>query len=195
MEVRAVAKYVRVQPRKVRIIADEVRGKSAAYTVSLLRYHPSKSAKMLRKVIISAMANAAENHNLMPGRLEIKRIEVNEGPRIKRIQPRAMGRAFRIVKKMSHITVVVGEGEAVAVAKPHGTKPKARPTFAAPKKGKKKAAEAKAEESMAAAEVVEAPVEETVEVVEAAEAPVVEAEPVVEDVEAEKPETEEKGAE
>ncbi|HZH99045.1 MAG TPA: 50S ribosomal protein L22 [Fimbriimonadaceae bacterium] len=135
MEVRAVAKYVRVQPRKVRIIADEVRGKNAAYTTSLLRYHPSKSAQALRKVLISAMANAQENHNLSPETLRIATIMVDEGPRIKRIQARAMGRANRIVKKTSHITVVVEDAEPERAVKPHGTKAKARPTFGAPKKG------------------------------------------------------------
>ena len=78
MEVRAVAKYVRVQPRKVRIVADEVRGKSAAHTVALLRYHPSKSAKALRKVLVSAMANAQENLGISPDQLRIAAITVDE---------------------------------------------------------------------------------------------------------------------
>jgi large subunit ribosomal protein L22 len=143
MEVRATAKYLRVQPRKVRIIADEVKGMPAAFAAHKLRYHTSKSAKLLRKVLINAMANAAENHNLSVEELKIARIEVNEGPRTKRIQARAMGRANRIVKKTSHITVVVEDVEAKPAVKEHGTKAKARPTFAAVK-GKKKA-EPKAE--------------------------------------------------
>lgn len=173
MEVRAVAKYVKVQPRKVRIIADEVKGKPAIMTAHVLRHHSSKSAMLLRKVLISAIANAAENHQLSPEVLEIKRITVDEGPRMKRIQPRAMGRAFRILKKTSHITVVVGEAEERAEVRPHGTKSKPRPTFAAAKKGKKKAEEKKAE-------AVAAPVEEPQ--VEAVEAPVEEvvSEPAVE---------------
>lgn len=152
MEVKAIAKYVRVQPRKVRIIADEVRGKNAAHVASLLRYHPSKGAKALRKVLISAMANAQENNNLMPESLKIATITVDEGPRIKRLHARAMGRGARIIKKTSHITVVVEDAPVERPVKPHGTKPKARPTFAAPTKGRKGAAKPKAEkENIAAA--------------------------------------------
>lgn len=169
MEVRAVARYIRVQPRKVRIVADELRGKPAEYSAHLLRYHKSKTAAALRKVLISAMANARENHGIDPENLRIASIMVDEGPRLKRMQARAMGRGNRIVKKTSHITVVVEDYEPQAAVKPHGTKAKPRPTFAAPKaKGKKKAEapapveaapiEAVAEEP--AAEVVETPAAE-----------------------------------
>lgn len=162
MEVRAIARYVRVQPRKVRIIADEVRGKDASYTASLLRYHPSKGARVLRKVLMSAMANAQENHGLSADSLRIAEIRVDEGPRLKRIQARAQGRANRILKKTSHITVVVEDYEPAAKVKPHGTKPKPRPTFAAPKAGKK-AKSAAAEKAAEAAEAVEEPKAEAVE--------------------------------
>ncbi|MCW5935896.1 MAG: 50S ribosomal protein L22 [Fimbriimonadaceae bacterium] len=145
MEVRAVAKYVRVQPRKVRIVADEVRGKSAQQMVDVLRFHPSKGAFYLCKVIKSAMANAVENHGAYPEGLRIQTIMVDEGPHMKRIQARAMGRANRILKKTSHITVVVEDFEPGAKPKPHGTKAKSRPKFVAPKKGKA----AKAEEAAA----------------------------------------------
>jgi len=139
MEVQAVGKYIKVQPRKVRIVADEVRGKSAAYTVSLLRYHTSKGARELRKVLVSAMANALENHSLPPENLRIAKITVDEGPRQKRMRARAMGRGNRILKKTSHITVVVDDLQDNSVSKPHGTKAKPRPTFgASPKKGKGK---------------------------------------------------------
>jgi large subunit ribosomal protein L22 len=193
MEVQAVAKYIKVQPRKVRIVADELRGKPAEHSVHLLRYHPSKSAAVLRKVLISAMANARENHGIDPENLRIASIMVDEGPKQKRIQARAMGRGNRILKKTSHITVVVEDYEPEAAVKPHGTKAKPRPTFAAPKgKGKKKAVEA------AAPVVEEAPVEEVVaeaEPVEAvAEAPVAE-EIVVEEAAAEAPAAEEASAE
>lgn len=160
MEVRATAKYLRVQPRKVRIVADEVKGMPAVFAAHKLRYHTSKGAKYLRKVLINAMANAAENNGLSVDELKIARIEVNEGPRIKRIQARAMGRANRIVKKTSHITVVVEDYEVKPAVKPHGTKAKPRPTFAAPAKGKKGAAKA---EKVEAAPVVESQVEEVVE--------------------------------
>ncbi|MEZ0326497.1 MAG: 50S ribosomal protein L22 [Fimbriimonas sp.] len=146
MEVRAVAKYVKVQPRKVRIVADEIRGKTAVQAAALLRYHPSKSAYQLRKVLISAVANAIENNGLDPEQLKVSIITVDEGPRQKRIQARAMGRANRILKKTSHITVVVEDFDPEAAVKPHGTKAKPRPTFAAPTKGKKGASAKKAKE-------------------------------------------------
>ncbi len=129
MEVRAIAKYVRVQPRKVRIIADEVRGTSAAYAASQLRYHTSKGAAALRKVLISAMANAQENHGISPETLRIHTIMVDEGPKLKRIEARAMGRGNRIVKKTAHITVVVSDDLVDNTQKAHGTKAKPRPTF------------------------------------------------------------------
>ena len=113
MEVRAVGKFMRVQPRKVRIIADQVRGRNAVHAAALLQYHTSKGAHLLRKVLVSAMANAQENHGISPETLSISTIMVDEGPRLKRMQARAMGRGNRIIKKTSHITVVVEEVEAV----------------------------------------------------------------------------------
>src|SRR5579862_497081 len=139
MQVKAVGKYVRVQPRKVRIIADQVRNTRCEHTVSLLRYHSSKSARELRKVLLSAMANAQENHGISPDQLKIAAITVDAGPRLKRMRARAMGRGFRIEKKTSHITVFVEDGEMPQTVKPHGTKPKPRPTFAAAKKARTKA--------------------------------------------------------
>ncbi len=178
MEVKAIGKYVKVQPRKVRIIADQVRGKSAMYTSSLLRYHPSKSARLLRKVLMSAVANATEK-GLSAESLRITSIVVDEGPRLKRLQARAMGRGNRIIKKTSHITVVVEEGAPMSKPKPHGTKAKPRPTLA-DVKGKKKVAAKKesAETEAAIAEVVAeeaAPQEATEAPTQAQEAPVEEA--------------------
>ena len=175
MEVRAVGKFLRVQPRKVRIVADELRGKSAVYSAAQLRYHPSKSARMLRKVLVSAIANAQENLGISPEQLRIAAITVDAGPRIKRIQARAMGRAYRIEKKTSHITVTVEEYEGEAKIKPHGTKSKPRPSFASLAKAagkKKKADEPKPEEApveAVAEETAETPVEVAAE--ETAEAP------------------------
>lgn len=156
MEVRAVAKYVRVQPRKVRQVAREVRGKSAVDMVNVLRFHPSKSAFALRKVLISAIANAEENHGLNGHELRIRAITVDEGPKTKRIQARAMGRANRIEKKTSHITVVVEDFEPEAAVKPHGTKAKARPSLAT------KAKKAKGEKPSKKEEVKEEVVAEEV---------------------------------
>lgn len=151
MEVRAVAKFVRVQPRKVRLIAKEVKGSGAIHAANHLRFHPSKGAFVLHKVLISAISNAEANHGLDPRTLKIAEIRVDEGPVLKRIQARAMGRANRIFKRMSHITVVVEDVAPVAQAKVATTPAKPRPKLAV--KGKKKA-EAK--------KVEEAPVEETV---------------------------------
>lgn len=180
MEVRAVAKFVRVQPRKVRIVADQVRGKNAVYSTHLLSYHSSKGARVLKKVLESAIANAENNHGLNPETLRIATIMVDEGPRLKRIQARAMGRAYRIVKKSSHVTVVVEEAEAPVKVKPTGTKPKPRPTFAEPRRKQRAKAEKAVEETKPAEEAVEPKAEDqtapetTAEVeasAEAAEAP------------------------
>lgn len=148
-----------MQPRKVRIIAAEVRGKSATHAVHLLRYHSSKGARELRKVLMSAIANAQENNNLSPDTLQIAAIVIDEGPRLKRLRARAMGRANRIIKKSSHITVVVKDVEPSALVKSHGTKAKARPKFGAPPKGKK----AKIEAPAAATIVEETPSVEAVD--------------------------------
>jgi len=200
MEVKATAKYVKVQPRKVRIIADKLRGRPAAYSAALLQYHPSKSAKCLQKVLESAMANAEENHQIQKGNLRISAIVVDEGPVQKRMRARAMGRGFRILKKTSHITVVVEEFEPVVKTKTK-SKAKPRPTFAAPtKKGKGKKAEEPSAKAAATEEVVaEEVVAEEPAVEAAAETEAVEAAPAVEEVNetpAEAPEAEaEQGAE
>lgn len=154
MEVRAVAKFVRVQPRKVRLVAREVRGAPAALAANKLRFHPSKGAKALHKVLVSAMANAQENHGVSPDMLRISNIAVDEGPHMKRMQARAMGRGNRILKKTSHITVTVEDYEGEQSVKPHGTKAKPRPTLAG-KRGKKGSAPS-------APEAVAAPVVEEV---------------------------------
>lgn len=173
MEVKATAKYIKVQPRKVRRVANEVRGENAVRMVHVLRFHPSKSASALRKVIMSAIANAEENHGAEATTLKVSRIEINEGPVSKRIIARAMGRANRIMKKTSHITVTVEPADEEAKVKPHGTQAKARPTFDKPKAKKAKkteepVAEAAAPVAEAEPEVIEeAPVETTEAPVEA----------------------------
>lgn len=157
MEVQAVLKNVRVQPRKVRIVAAKVKGKPAAYAANALYYHPSKGAHLLRKTLISAIANAQENHGLAADDLRIARISVDEGPVFKRIRARAMGRAYRILKKTSHITVVLDDAVEETPKAAVATKPKPRPTFAAPKK------KATAKAAKAAPEVVETVAEPTTE--------------------------------
>lgn len=176
MEVQAVAKFVRVQPRKVRIVAAKVRGMEARRSSAVLKHHPSKGAFVLRKVIDSAIANAVENHGAQPEALRIARIMVDEGPVLKRIEQRAMGRGNRIMKKMSHITVVVEDFELSPKVKPHGTQAKDRPSFEALRKKAAKAAKPKAEEK---------PVEEEA----------VTEEPVAEEAAAEEPQAEQTTAE
>lgn len=109
MEVRAVSKYLRVSAQKTRLVADMVRGKMVDEAIVLLRFTPKKSGRLIAKVLRSAMANA---ENVSAGELEklyIKTIKVDQGPRLKRFRPRAMGRATRIIKPSSHITVVLDE--------------------------------------------------------------------------------------
>lgn len=176
MEVRAVAKFVKAQPRKIRIVAREIKGEAAVMSAHKLQFHPSKGARLLRKVLVSAIANAAENNRISAENLRVSRISIDEGPRQKRVSQRAQGRGNRILKKTSHITVVLEQYEPDAAVKPHGTKAKARPKFDAPKKKaapKKEEAIAPVEE--AKEEVIEETAAETADATEAAEAPVADA--------------------
>jgi large subunit ribosomal protein L22 len=109
METKAVAKYIRISPQKARLVADTVRGMNVDEAITALRYMPKKGARILRKVIESAVANADQMETIDVDTLYIKSIEINGGPSLKRFRPRAMGRATRIIKRTSHITVVVDE--------------------------------------------------------------------------------------
>jgi large subunit ribosomal protein L22 len=109
MEVKAVARYVRIPPQKVRLIMDEVRGKKVEDAVRMLTFSPQKGAHLLRKLINSAVANAEANKELDVDTLFIKKIFADQGPMMKRFLPRAMGRATRIRKRMSHLTVILDE--------------------------------------------------------------------------------------
>ena len=109
MEARAVGKYIRISPQKVRLVADVVRGMSADQAITTLKFMPKKGAGILRKVIESAVANATQDDQVDVDNLFIKKVTVDGGPSLKRIRPRAMGRATRIIKRTSHITVVLDE--------------------------------------------------------------------------------------
>ena len=111
MEARATARFVRVSPRKAREVVDLVRGKSVADAEAILKFSPRAAAEIVGKVVHSAAANAEKNLRIKPETLYVSEAFVNEGPTIKRIRPRAMGRAFRINKRTSHITVVVKQRE------------------------------------------------------------------------------------
>jgi len=105
--VHATAKYVRVSPRKVRLVADQVRGKHIDDARSLLQFSPRSAADDIAKVIESAAANAEANHDLIGDEMIVHTIRVDEGPTLKRFRPRAMGRATPIHKRTSHITVAL----------------------------------------------------------------------------------------
>jgi large subunit ribosomal protein L22 len=102
---RAVAKYVRIAPRKARLVADEVRGKSYPEARSLLQFTNKRAAKIVGDILKSAAANAEHNTDADADGLRVKTIKVDEGPAIKRYRARAMGRATMIRKRTSHITV------------------------------------------------------------------------------------------
>ncbi len=109
MEVRAVAKYLRVSPYKVRLVADLVRGKKVEEALTLLKFLPKKGGRLINKTLRSAVANAENMQTIDVDTLIIKTIMVDEGPSLKRWRPRAMGRATRILKRTSHITMVLEE--------------------------------------------------------------------------------------
>ena len=111
MEAKAVARYVRVSPRKARLVVDLIRGKSIDDARAILRFSPRAAAEIVEKVLNSAVANAERNLHIKSSDLVVGTTFVDEGPTLKRIQPRAMGRAFRINKRTSHITVVVTQRE------------------------------------------------------------------------------------
>lgn len=117
MGVLAVAKGVRMSPRKVGVVADLVRGRSVADALTILEHVPRRSALPVSKTIKSAQANADHNHNLKPDTLRIIEISVTPGPRLKRFRPAAHGRALPFQRKTSHIRVVV-DGEVRAPKKP-----------------------------------------------------------------------------
>ena len=113
LEVRAVAKYIRMSPRKVRLVVNLVRGLDVAEALTLLRFTPKAAAKEVAKAIRSASANAEENYGLSPDALYVRRITADEGPTLKRGRPGARGRFKPMMKRSSHITVVLAEkGEA-----------------------------------------------------------------------------------
>lgn len=111
MEVKATTKYQRMSPAKVGPVARLIRGKSATEALELLRAMPKKSARLLEKTLKSAIANATHNAKLAPESLRVKTAVANEGPRMKRWQPKARGSAGPILKRMSHIEVVLTDGQ------------------------------------------------------------------------------------
>ncbi|ADH70509.1 MULTISPECIES: 50S ribosomal protein L22 [Nocardiopsis] len=109
MGTRAQARFVRVTPRKARRVVDLIRGLPADEAQAVLRFAPQSASEPVGKVLASAIANAEHNDKLDRGTLVVERAWVDEGPTLKRIRPRGFGRAFRVTKRTSHITVVVAE--------------------------------------------------------------------------------------
>jgi large subunit ribosomal protein L22 len=110
MEVKAITRFVRISPLKVRLVMDVVRGMPVEKALSTLRYMPQKAAREVARTIMSAAANAEHNFDLDRQDLQIKRIYADQGPVLKRFMPRARGMGNRIRKPTTHITVVVDDG-------------------------------------------------------------------------------------
>jgi large subunit ribosomal protein L22 len=111
MQAKAILRNFRMSPQKVRLVADLVRGKPVGEALAILQYMPHKAAPEIARVIKSASANADHNFQMTPEDLVVKTIFVDAGPVLKRYMPRARGRGDRILKRTSHITVVVDDGE------------------------------------------------------------------------------------
>ena len=111
MQATAKVTFVRIAPRKVQIVLDLIRNQPANKAVAILKHTPKAACEPVLKLLKSAMANAENNHNMDPERLYVAECSVGQGATLKRIRPRAQGRAFRINKKTSHITLVLKEAE------------------------------------------------------------------------------------
>lgn len=109
MQAKAAANFVRIAPRKAQLVVDLIRGKAVGDAIAILRHTPKSASLVVEKLVNSAIANAEHNFSLDPNKLVISEIYVNQGPTLKRFRARAMGRASRINKRTSHITVVVSE--------------------------------------------------------------------------------------
>lgn len=109
MEVKAVTRYVRISPQKVRMLIDTIKNSPAEKALEKLKYMPQKAAGIVEKTIKSAVANADQNTSLDVDSLFVKNILVEQGPSLKRFRARARGRGTRILKRTSHITVILAE--------------------------------------------------------------------------------------
>ena len=110
-EAKAILKYARISPRKVNIVNDLIRNKPVGVALGILNNTPKAASELLIKLLNSAIANAEHNYQMDIDKLYVAEVYANAGPTLKRVQPRAQGRAFRILKRTSHITIVVKEKE------------------------------------------------------------------------------------
>ena len=111
METRSTQKHIRISPRKVKIVLDLIRGKDLGVAIGIVKNTPKAASPVVEKLLMSAMANAENNHNMNVENLYISEVFADQGPTLKRVQARAQGRAFRINKKTSHITLKLKEKE------------------------------------------------------------------------------------
>ena len=109
MEARAKLSYARISSRKVKIVIDMIRNKPVGEAMGILKNTPKAASELLIKLLNSAAANAENNHNMDKNNLYVTEVYANQGPTLKRVRPRAQGRAFRIRKRTSHITIVLKE--------------------------------------------------------------------------------------
>ncbi len=112
MQTEAILRYARISPQKCRLVVDAIRGKSATLAVNTLKFMPQKGARIVLKVLDSAIANAYNNFNADVDELKVTRVQVDVAPMFKRFHARAKGRGVRIAKRNSHITVHVSDGKA-----------------------------------------------------------------------------------
>jgi large subunit ribosomal protein L22 len=111
LEAKAVEKYIRISPRKIKYVVDMIKSKPVEDAIDVLSLTPKRAAVVVKKAIQSAVANATENHKMKEEDLFISKILVNEGPTLKRFKPRARGRATRIRKRTAHLSVYVSDGK------------------------------------------------------------------------------------
>lgn len=108
-EAKALATNIRIAPRKIRIVLNLIRGKNIIEAFAILKYTPKIGAEVLEKVLKSAVANAEHNYDMNSDKLYVAAAYVDQGPTLKRIHPRSRGQAFKILKRSSHVTVIVKE--------------------------------------------------------------------------------------
>ena len=109
MQAKAIAKQIRIAPRKARLVIDLIRGKQVGEAIAILRNTPKTASPVVEKLLKSAIANAEHNYEMEPNNLVVEQAFVDEGATMKRFRPRAMGRAGKINKRTSHITIIVSE--------------------------------------------------------------------------------------
>jgi large subunit ribosomal protein L22 len=109
MEARAIARHIRIAPRKIRVVIDLIRGKNVGEAFAILKHTPKVGSEVVEKVLKSAAANAEHNYDMNADNLYVAAAYVDQGPTLKRIHPRSRGQAFKILKRSSHVTLVVKE--------------------------------------------------------------------------------------